>query len=353
MAMANAGTNKFALGLDAPEYDQLARSLAVSSKQRAVWTPTSSHSDGGSLDAGGAGGASEDEGGRHISRSGGADGHHVSLHQGGPFDTRQERVLKSLWIQHLFKTRPPTRQPTRPPTGGLRTRPPTGRTRPPTRRPSSSPVILSSSPTPPPSVGPTAQPSAKPMSSSPSASPTISPSVSPTNSPSSSPTASPSVSPSLSPSGSPSVKPSVSFKFTTNAELRTAIREYLSQGCPDDANCQAHSDYGDTIGDWDVSRVEDFSRLFVDDSFDSITGAAEFNEPINWDTGSATRMSYMFLRAMAFNQPLLSFDTAEMFSMFGGATAFNQPLSLDTAKVTGVSEFVWSPAETHSDFMHI
>ncbi|EJK68257.1 hypothetical protein THAOC_10582, partial [Thalassiosira oceanica] len=73
MAMANAGTNKFALGLDAPEYDQLARSLAVSSKQRAVWTPTSSHSDGGSLDAGGAGGASEDEGGMHISRSGGAD----------------------------------------------------------------------------------------------------------------------------------------------------------------------------------------------------------------------------------------------------------------------------------------
>ncbi|EJK45727.1 hypothetical protein THAOC_35645 [Thalassiosira oceanica] len=312
MAMANAGTNKFALGLDAPQIDQLARSLAVSSEQRAAWTPSSS--DRGSLDAGG---ASEDEGGMHKSRSGGADGHHVSLHQGGPFDSRQERVLKSMWIQQLFKTRPPTRQPTRPPTGGLRTRPPTGRTRPPTRRPSSSPVILSSSPTPPPSVGPTAQPSAKPMSSSPSTSPSISPSVSPTSSPTSSPTASPSVSPSSSPSGSPSVKPSVSFKFTTNAELRTAIREYLSQGCPDDANCQAHSDYGDTIGDWDVSRVEDFSRLFVNNSYNSIPGAAAFNEPINWSTGSATRMSYMFLRA----------------------TAFNQPLSLDTAKVTDVRAY--------------
>ncbi|EJK62799.1 hypothetical protein THAOC_16572, partial [Thalassiosira oceanica] len=68
MAMVNAGTNKFALGLDAPEFDQLARSLALSSEQRAAWTPSSS--DRGSLDAGG---ASEDEGGMHKSRSGGAD----------------------------------------------------------------------------------------------------------------------------------------------------------------------------------------------------------------------------------------------------------------------------------------
>ncbi|EJK77739.1 hypothetical protein THAOC_00408, partial [Thalassiosira oceanica] len=43
-----------------------ARSLAVSSKQQraAAWTPSSSHSEGGSLDAGG---ASEDEGGKHKS----------------------------------------------------------------------------------------------------------------------------------------------------------------------------------------------------------------------------------------------------------------------------------------------
>ncbi|EJK52759.1 hypothetical protein THAOC_27935 [Thalassiosira oceanica] len=189
MAMANAGTNKSALGVDAPEYDQrpLARSLAVPpSEQRAAWTPTSSHSDGDSLEAGGA--------------------------------------------------------------------------------------------------------------------------------------------------SSPSVSRSVSFKFTTNAELRTAIREYLSQGCPDVANCQAHSDYGDTIGDWDVSRVEDFDGLFVNNYYNSIPGAAAFNEPINWDTGSATTMKHMFYGALAFNQPL-SFHTAKMSFMFYGTTAFNQPLSFDTAKM--------------------
>ena len=35
--------------------------------------------------------------------------------------------------------------------------------------------------------------------------------------------------------------------FTTNAELRTAIREYIDQGCPSDANCQARSDYGGAV----------------------------------------------------------------------------------------------------------
>ncbi|EJK55296.1 hypothetical protein THAOC_24985, partial [Thalassiosira oceanica] len=48
-----------------------------------------------------------------------------------------------------------------------------------------------------------------------------------------------SVSPSPSPPPVPTMHP-----FTTNAELRAAIQEYLSQGCPSDANCQATSTYG-------------------------------------------------------------------------------------------------------------
>ena len=36
-------------------------------------------------------------------------------------------------------------------------------------------------------------------------------------------------------------------RFTTNAELKTAIREYLGQGCPSDANCQARSIYGGAV----------------------------------------------------------------------------------------------------------
>ncbi|EJK51747.1 hypothetical protein THAOC_29056, partial [Thalassiosira oceanica] len=48
---------------------------------------------------------------------------------------------------------------------------------------------------------------------------------------------------SLSPSPSPPPVPTM-HPFTTNAELRAAIQEYLSQGCPSDANCQAPSTYG-------------------------------------------------------------------------------------------------------------
>ena len=36
-------------------------------------------------------------------------------------------------------------------------------------------------------------------------------------------------------------------RFTTNAELRTAIKKYLEQGCPSDANCQARSIYGGAV----------------------------------------------------------------------------------------------------------
>ena len=39
------------------------------------------------------------------------------------------------------------------------------------------------------------------------------------------------------------------------------------------------------IGDWDVSRVPDFSYLFLDEYGEAISGYETFNEPINWNTG--------------------------------------------------------------------
>ena len=39
------------------------------------------------------------------------------------------------------------------------------------------------------------------------------------------------------------------------------------------------------IGEWDVSKMKDFSYLFLDDESAPISGADTFNEPINWDTG--------------------------------------------------------------------
>ncbi|EJK53998.1 hypothetical protein THAOC_26458, partial [Thalassiosira oceanica] len=147
-----------------------------------------------------------------------------------------------------------------------------------------------------------------------------------TDLPSNQPTKIPTLAPSQQPTPSPTTAP-----LDTNAKLRTAIQEYLSQGCTNDVNCQARSKYGGTIGNWDVSRVADFSRLFVDNSWNSISGADAFNEPINWNTGSATSMRDMFRSASAFDRPL-SFATAKMHGMFDTAMAFNQPLSFNTAK---------------------
>ena len=41
--------------------------------------------------------------------------------------------------------------------------------------------------------------------------------------------------------------PTRSHQFATNFEVRDAIKEYLGQGCPTDANCQARSDYGGAV----------------------------------------------------------------------------------------------------------
>mmetsp|Transcript_33060 Transcript_33060/g.75500 ORF Transcript_33060/g.75500 Transcript_33060/m.75500 type:complete len:812 (-) Transcript_33060:177-2612(-) len=172
--------------------------------------------------------------------------------------------------------------------------------------------------------------------SSPTASPTSGPTGTPTQSPSNNPTLSPTAGPTPSPTRSP-VLPG---QFTTNAELRTAIQEYLSQGCRSNSNCQARTDYNGAIGDWDVSRVQDFKELFQTvTGGQPITGAHSFNEPINWDTGSATSFSRMFTHTRAFNQAI-SFDTSrvtDMNHMFAYNYVFNSPISFtDTSKVTSM-----------------
>ena len=56
----------------------------------------------------------------------------------------------------------------------------------------------------------------------------------------------------LQPTNIPINLPTGPHQFTTNSELRTAIKEYLGQGCPSDANCQARSDYGGAVSPGDV-----------------------------------------------------------------------------------------------------
>jgi len=85
------------------------------------------------------------------------------------------------------------------------------------------------------------------------------------------------------------------------------------------------------IGEWDVSRVSDFSKLFKN--------LTDFNEPLNdWVVNSATNMEGMFAACQSFNQPLHKWivsKVTDMGGMFYECQSFNQPLhKWDVSKVT-------------------
>jgi prepilin-type N-terminal cleavage/methylation domain-containing protein len=87
----------------------------------------------------------------------------------------------------------------------------------------------------------------------------------------------------------------------------------------------------DSISHWDTRNVMDMSWMFL--------SAYTFNQPIsNFDTSKVTDMSHMFHYARAFNQSVSNFNTSNvvyMGGMFFGAYVFNQPVSnFNTSKVT-------------------
>lgn len=96
------------------------------------------------------------------------------------------------------------------------------------------------------------------------------------------------------------------------------------------------------IGEWDVSRVSNFSRLFKD--------LTHFNEPLNdWDVSSATNMAEMFVSCQWFDQPLNKWDVGkvtDMGGMFFECQGFNQPLhKWDVSKVTDMGIMFYQCSE--------
>ena len=84
--------------------------------------------------------------------------------------------------------------------------------------------------------------------------------------------------------------------------------------------------FNQPISSWDVSRVETMEKMF------SANGdAMTFNQPLDtWDVSNVLTMDVMFNTATQFNQPLSSWDVSRVESMFGlfiNANTFNQPLS--------------------------
>ena len=169
---------------------------------------------------------------------------------------------------------------------------PTTSTATPTASPSQSPMTSTATLTASPSQastnltgGPgTASPSLSPTTST--ATPTASPSQPPTTS---SPTEIPSNTPTASPSQSPTV-----YCFPNTTTLKTAVDNYINEGCETtNTTCATHTQYG-LIGDRCVKLVTDMTSMFH--------GKATFNSNIsNWRV-NLTNMERMFSGASIFNQ---------------------------------------------------
>lgn len=114
--------------------------------------------------------------------------------------------------------------------------------------------------------------------------------------------------------------------ITTNLELREAMMQYLDPTTQPSAIVA----YG-PIANWDVSAVEDFSKLFIDDSNQPLPGAHAFNDDISgWDVSSGTSFLAMFKSASSFNREISNWDVSsgtDFRAVFSLASAFNQDIS--------------------------
>ncbi|EJK56587.1 hypothetical protein THAOC_23498, partial [Thalassiosira oceanica] len=121
-------------------------------------------------------------------------------------------------------------------------------------------------------------------------------------------------------------QPSEYPSFTSNAELKQAMKEYLDP----DTRDAAVSTYG-PIESWGVSAVEDFSGLFEEAPGTALLGASIFNDDISgWDVSSGTDFGNMFKWASSFNQDISGWDVSKgthFGAMFYRASSFNQDIS--------------------------
>ena len=86
--------------------------------------------------------------------------------------------------------------------------------------------------------------------------------------------------------------------------LYQAVRDYMSQDCPNNNNCAVGQTYGWPMNSWCFGKLTDMSYLFG--------GMEDFNEDISgWDTSNVENMNSMFHGARSFNGDLSAWDTAK------------------------------------------
>lgn len=103
--------------------------------------------------------------------------------------------------------------------------------------------------------------------------------------------------------------------FVTHDELRQAVLDYSRN--PTDAQSDVAMRYGWPIGNWCVSQITDFSRIFK---------YSTLNEPLNhWDVSNARTVERMFYGARNMNQNLTPWNVEKVRNfrhMFAEATSF-------------------------------
>ena len=112
-------------------------------------------------------------------------------------------------------------------------------------------------------------------------------------------------------------------------DLRAAVRIYLDGG---DELQSVKDQYGESLKNWCVDQVYDFSDLFRD--------RETFNEDIStWNTSSATMMDGMFWNTKEFQVDIGQWDVSHVMSMkrMFQDSNFNQPIS--SWDVSNVEDF--------------
>jgi len=127
--------------------------------------------------------------------------------------------------------------------------------------------------------------------------------------------------------------------FATRDELHDAVWAYANESQRD----AMLSSYGDPIGSWDVSRLSNFSGIFVNECHDYDCPRYPVDVNISgWDVSGGTDFSTMFWDASSFNSDLSKWDVSsgtDFSYMFWNASSFNSDLS--QWNVSRGTDFSW------------